>query len=80
VPRPRPYNGQTYGHYAVRVRADAVAGYKAAWLLWPDGPNGGDWNDGENWVLQTETTQSDPTGVAVGNVQIDWVSIWSRPP
>lgn len=24
-----------YGRYAVRFRADAVAGYKTAWLLWP---------------------------------------------
>jgi len=26
---------QLYGRYEVRFRADAVAGYKAAWLLWP---------------------------------------------
>jgi hypothetical protein len=26
---------QTYGRYAVRFRADAVRGYKAAWMLWP---------------------------------------------
>jgi hypothetical protein len=26
----------TYGRYSVRFRADAVAGYKTAWLLWPD--------------------------------------------
>ncbi len=26
---------QRYGRYAVRFRADAVAGYKTAWLLWP---------------------------------------------
>jgi hypothetical protein len=126
---------------------------RTAWLLWPDGPNGGDWTNGEidfpegnlngtiqafmhhhrgnpqaqeaystnvtynawhtaviewtptnvrfildgvtigndtltqylpntpmHWVLQTETTQSGPTNAAVGNVQIDWVSIWSRTP
>lgn len=28
--------GQTYGRYSVRFRADAVPGYKTAWLLWPD--------------------------------------------
>lgn len=28
-------NQQLYGRYAVRFRADAVAGYKTAWLLWP---------------------------------------------
>jgi hypothetical protein len=25
-----------YGKYSVRFRADAVAGFRAAWLLWPD--------------------------------------------
>jgi hypothetical protein len=26
---------QLYGRYAMRFRADSVAGYKTAWLLWP---------------------------------------------
>ena len=30
------FKGQTYGRYSVRFRADAIAGYKTAWLLWPD--------------------------------------------
>ncbi|MGC5011449.1 ricin-type beta-trefoil lectin domain protein [Streptosporangium sp. DT93] len=38
------YHGLTYGRYAVRFRADAVAGYKTAWLLWPDSDT---WSDGE---------------------------------
>lgn len=29
-------NGQTYGRYDVRFKADPVEGYKTAWLLWPD--------------------------------------------
>jgi hypothetical protein len=29
-------NGQLYGAYAVRFKADPVPGYKTAWLLWPD--------------------------------------------
>ncbi|MDI1464714.1 malectin domain-containing carbohydrate-binding protein [Catellatospora sp. KI3] len=29
-------NGQTYGRYSVRFKADSIAGYKTAWLLWPD--------------------------------------------
>jgi hypothetical protein len=29
-------NGQTYGRYSVRFKADPIAGYKTAWLLWPD--------------------------------------------
>ena len=31
-----PYNSQTYGRYSVRFKADPLAGYKLAWLLWPD--------------------------------------------
>jgi len=29
-------NGQVYGRYAVRFRGDKLAGYKMAWMLWPD--------------------------------------------
>ena len=28
--------GYRYGRYAVRFRSDPIAGYKMAWLLWPD--------------------------------------------
>ena len=28
--------GQAYGRYSVRFKADALPGYKTAWLLWPD--------------------------------------------
>jgi hypothetical protein len=41
------YNGLTYGRYAVRFRVDQpadLAGYKTAWLLWPDSDT---WADGE---------------------------------
>ncbi|GHJ42948.1 hypothetical protein Cs7R123_02900 [Catellatospora sp. TT07R-123] len=143
------YDGMAYGRYAVRFRADAVPGYKTAWLLWPDSNA---WPDGEidfpegnltgtieanmhhrgshpevadqyrtgttyaawhtaviewtpanvafyldgvlkgndtdtavlpvapmHWVLQTETQNGvHPPVSAAGNVQIDWVSIWSR--
>lgn len=31
-----PTYGQTYGRYSVRFRADPVAGYGLAFLLWPD--------------------------------------------
>ncbi|WP_240684860.1 glycoside hydrolase family 16 protein [Arthrobacter nitrophenolicus] len=30
-----PYNSQLYGRYSVRFKADALQGFKAAWLLWP---------------------------------------------
>jgi Glycosyl hydrolases family 16 len=36
---------QLYGRYAIRFRADAIPGYKVAWLLWPQS---GTWpGDGE---------------------------------
>jgi Glycosyl hydrolases family 16 len=36
APVPRvPGGDQLYGRYAIRFRADAMPGYKAAWLLWP---------------------------------------------
>lgn len=36
---------QRYGRYAIRFRSDPIAGYKAAWLLWPES---GAWpEDGE---------------------------------
>ncbi|MEZ0490647.1 glycoside hydrolase family 16 protein [Kineococcus sp. TBRC 1896] len=38
------WGGWTYGRYSVRYRADAVPGYKTAWLLWPDSD---DWAEGE---------------------------------
>jgi len=38
------WGGQLYGRYSVRFRADPVAGYKTAWLLWPDSDQ---WADGE---------------------------------
>lgn len=36
IPRASSNNGQLYGRYAVRFRADPLAGYKTAFLLWPD--------------------------------------------
>ena len=39
-PGPNRYGqGLLYGRYTVCFRADAVAGYKTAWLLWPDSKN-----------------------------------------
>ena len=33
---PRRANSLLYGRYSVRYRADAIPGFKTAWLLWPD--------------------------------------------
>lgn len=32
----RPFNSLVYGRYSVRFKADVLAGFKLAWLLWPD--------------------------------------------
>ncbi len=147
MPTAGPGYGQLYGRFSARMRADAVPGYKTAWLLWPnserwpdDGEidfpegdlvgnvhafahfasaNGGqdafntsakytDWHtytiewipgrvtfilDGQvvgtstrnvpskpmHWVLQTETCfgYCQPTASARGNLQIDWVTVYS---
>lgn len=54
------WGGSTYGRYSVRYRADAVAGYETAWMLWPDSE---DWNDGE-----IDFPEGDLTGTAHGFV------------
>lgn len=33
---PHRPNSQLYGRYSVRFKADALPGFKAAWLMWPD--------------------------------------------
>ena len=38
------WTGQVYGRFSVRFKADALAGFKTAFLLWPDSNI---WNDGE---------------------------------
>src|SRR4051812_12414745 len=47
APEPKVNNGSTnqlYGRYQVRFKADQIAGYKAAWLLWSQSDQ---WSDGE---------------------------------
>ncbi|MGN6446092.1 glycoside hydrolase family 16 protein [Amnibacterium sp.] len=44
TPDGQQWHGQLYGRYSVRFRADAVPGFKIAWLLWPDSDQ---WNQGE---------------------------------
>ena len=39
-----PDAAKRYGRYSVRFRADAVEGYKVAWLLWPESDA---WSEGE---------------------------------
>lgn len=41
---PQGYGGQLYGRWSLRFRSDTVAGYKIAFLLWPDSDK---WADGE---------------------------------
>lgn len=143
--------GQLYGKYTIRFRADPVVGYKTAWLLWPDSeewprdgeidfPEGdltgtisafmhrqgassggdqdafstdtgyGSWhtasiewtptkvnfilddqligastsripNTPMHWVIQTESSLDGTTDPAArGNVEIDWVAMYSYAP
>lgn len=44
APLPKLPAPQTYGRYSVRFKSDPIAGYKNAWLLWPDSEV---WSDGE---------------------------------
>jgi len=51
-------SGHTYGRYSVRFRADALPGYKTAWLLWPDSeswPAGGEIDFPEGNLGRTDT-------------------------
>lgn len=41
---PGGWEGQTYGRYSLRYRADRAVGYKAAIMLWPSSDN---WSEGE---------------------------------
>ncbi len=38
------WGGHVYGRYTVRFKSDALPGFGAGWLLWPDS---NDWNEGE---------------------------------
>jgi hypothetical protein len=38
------WRGHLYGRYTVRFKTDALEGFGAGWLLWPDS---NDWNEGE---------------------------------
>lgn len=70
---PQGYTGQMYGRYAVRFRADAVPGYKIAWMLWPKSDK---WSEGE-----VDFPEADLTGNIWGfshalgnpNVNAAWV-------
>jgi beta-glucanase (GH16 family) len=142
--------GQRYGKYTIRFRSDPVAGFKTAWLLWPDSEvwprdgeidfpegdltgtisafmhrqgasSGGDqdvfststsytswhtasieWtpnavkfvlddrtigtsteripNTTMHWVIQTESNGDTSRPAARGNLQIDWVAMYSYAP
>ncbi len=86
--------GQLYGRYAIRFRAEALRGYKIAWLLWPDSetwPRDGEIDfpegnlDGELYAFmhrQGATVGSDQdafsSGVAAGSGWHTAVIEWTR--
>lgn len=51
---PYGWHGQVYGQFTVRMRADPVAGYKTAFLLWPESNN---WGDGEIDFPEADLTE-----------------------
>ncbi len=71
----RPYNSQLYGRYSVRFSADALKGFKVAWLLWPDSeqwPQDGeiDFPEGDlAGFLFAAMHGTDPSGKAIDNFQ-----------
>lgn len=65
VADPEPNNHQTYGRYSVRMKADSVAGWAIAYLLWPDSNN---WGDGEtDWPEAVMNSTSGVNGHATGS-------------
>ena len=53
---PPRYNSFLYGRYSVRFKADSLAGFKTAWLMWPDS---GVWpRDGEIDFPEGELTRT----------------------
>jgi hypothetical protein len=53
LPRISLTGSQTYGMYSIRFRADAVPGYKAVFLLWPDDGHSGEIDFPEGNLDQT---------------------------
>jgi beta-glucanase (GH16 family) len=83
-PRISSNNGQLYGRYEIRFRADSMRGYKAAWLLWPTSgvwPRDGEIDfpegefDGTIYAFmhrQGATTGSDQDAFATSARWTDW--------
>lgn len=81
-----PWRGMQYGRYAVRFRADAIPGYKTAWLLWPlsdvwprdgeiDFPEGDLGATDTIWAFmhrQNGSSGSDQDAANSGEVYDDW--------
>lgn len=65
IPAATASQGNTYGIYEARFRADPVVGYKTAWLLWPDSnsqKSGGeiDFPEGNLWQPEIKAFSHDP--------------------
>jgi hypothetical protein len=62
---PFGYEGQTYGKYSVRLRADNLPGYKIAFLLWP---SSGALDEGEiDWPEGNLNGKMSPASVIKGS-------------
>jgi beta-glucanase (GH16 family) len=59
------YRSHTYGRYSVRFRSDPLAGFKIAFLLWPESDS---WHEGEiDWPEGNLTGRMSPASAITGS-------------
>jgi hypothetical protein len=67
APLPKGYDGQTYGRFSLRFKADNIPGYKIAFMLWPESDS---WNDGEiDWPEGELAGPMSPASAQVGTLR-----------
>ena len=67
APLPTGYDGQTYGRFSLRFKADNIPGYKIAFMLWPESDR---WNDGEiDWPEGELAGRMSPASAQVGTLR-----------
>jgi hypothetical protein len=67
APLPSGYDGQTYGRFSLRFKADNIPGYKIAFMLWPESDS---WNDGEiDWPEGELAGPMSPASAQVGTLR-----------
>ncbi|WP_106209811.1 glycoside hydrolase family 16 protein [Glaciihabitans tibetensis] len=67
APLPNGYDGQTYGRFSLRFKADNIPGYKIAFMQWPESDS---WNDGEiDWPEGELAGPMSPASAQVGTLR-----------